>query len=152
MASPATPKATTSTDSAAIASRLRVSATRLARRLRQESSAGLTPSQLSALTSVERQGPLTLGRLAEHERVAPPSVTKVVTKLEEAGFVERRLDERDRRVAWLSITAAGADRLAQIRQRKTEWLAARLDALDDRERSRLADALDALDALTADPG
>ena len=152
MASPATPKATTSTDSAAIASRLRVSATRLARRLRQESSAGLTPSQLSALTSVELQGPLTLGRLAEHERVAPPSVTKVVTKLEEAGFVERRLDERDRRVAWLSITAAGADRLAQIRQRKTEWLAARLDALDDRERSRLADALDALDALTADPG
>ena len=152
MASPATPKVPTSTDSAAIASRLRVSATRLARQLRQESSSGLSPSQVSALTSVERHGPLTLGRLAEHERVAPPSVTKVVTKLEEAGFVERRLDERDRRVAWLSITAAGADRLAQIHQRKTEWLAARLDALDDRERSRLADALDALDALTADPG
>ena len=80
------------TDPAAIAARLRVSATRLARQLRQESEPGLTPSQLSALTSVEHNGPLTLGRLAEHERVAPPSVTKIVTKLEEAGLVERRLD------------------------------------------------------------
>lgn len=139
------------TDAAAIAARLRVSATRLARQLRQESDAGLTPSQLSALTSVEHNGPLTLGRLAEHERVAPPSVTKVVVKLEEAGLVERRLDDRDRRVAWVSITAAGTARLAKIRQRKTEWLSARLAKLGDDDRRRIADALAALDAITADP-
>jgi DNA-binding MarR family transcriptional regulator len=151
MASPTAAKTTTANDSAAIASRLRVSATRLARQLRQESEPGLTPSQLSALTSVERHGPLTLGRLAEHERVAPPSVTKVVTKLEEAGLVERKLDERDRRVAWLTLTNAGSTRLAKIRQRKTAWVAARLGQLDEEQRDCLADALDALDALTVDP-
>ena len=65
-----------------LAARLRLSATRLARRLRQEADAGLTPSQLSALAVIEREGPLTLGALADHEKVAPPSITKVVAKLE----------------------------------------------------------------------
>jgi DNA-binding MarR family transcriptional regulator len=137
-------------DTAAIAARLRLSATRLARQLRQESDAALTPSQLSALASIERNGPLTLGALADHERVAPPSVTKVVTKLEAAGLVERRLDERDRRVAWISMTTAGKARLAQIRQRKHAWLSARLAKLDDDQRRCIADALDALDTLTVD--
>ncbi len=144
-------RATPTPDAAAMAARLRVSATRLARQLRQESDAGLSPSQLSALTSIELHGPLTLGRLADQERVAPPSVTKAVAKLEEAGLVERRLDERDRRVAWVSITGAGTARLARIRQRKNVWLATRLAKLDDDARRRIAHALDALDALTADP-
>jgi DNA-binding MarR family transcriptional regulator len=137
-------------DTAAIAARLRLSATRLARQLRQESGAALTPSQLSALASIERHGPVTLGALADHERVAPPSVTKVVTKLEAAGLIERRLDARDRRVAWIAITPAGKIRLAQIRQRKHAWLSARLATLDEEQRQRIADALDALDTLTAD--
>ena len=141
----------TTLETPAIAARLRISATRLARQLRQESDAGLSPSQLSALTTIERCGPMTLGALAEQERVAPPSVTKVVTKLEAAGLVERKLDERDRRVAWVSTTAAGANRLARIRQRKNVWLAARLGQLDDDQRRRLADALDVLDTLTAAP-
>ncbi len=140
-----------SPDAAAMAARLRVSATRLARQLRQESDAGLSPSQLSALTSIESHGPLTLGRLADQERVAPPSVTKAVAKLEEAGLVQRRLDDHDRRVAWVSITGAGTARLARIRQRKNVWLATRLAKLDDDARGRIAHALDALDALTADP-
>jgi len=134
-----------------IAARLRLSATRLARQLRQESAAGLTPSQVSALAAIDRAGALTLGALAETERVAPPSITKVVAKLEAAGLVERRLDDRDRRVAWVSTTAAGDARLAQIRQRKTEWLSARLARLSDDHRARLANALDVLDELTADP-
>lgn len=137
-------------DTAAIAARLRLSATRLARQLRQESDAALTPSQLSALASIERHGPVTLGALAEQERVAPPSVTKVVAKLEAAGLVARRLDDRDRRVAWVSVTPLGTSRLAQIRQRKHAWLSARLARLDDEQRRRISEALDALDALTAD--
>jgi DNA-binding MarR family transcriptional regulator len=128
-----------------------LSATRLARQLRQESDAGLSPSQLSALATIERCGSLTLGALAEQERVAPPSVTKVVAKLEAAGLVVRTLDEHDRRVAWVSTTTAGSTRLARIRQRKNVWLAARLAELDDDQRRRLADALDVLDTLTADP-
>jgi len=139
------------TDIPAIAARLRLSATRLARQLRQESDAGLSPSQLSALATIERHGTLTLGALADQERVAPPSITKVVAKLEAAGLVERKLDERDRRVAWVSTTTVGNTRLARIRQRKNVWLSARIAELDDTQRRRLADALDVLDALTADP-
>src|SRR5258708_19232014 len=78
-----------------IAARLRLSATRLARRLRQESGAGLSPSQQSALAVIANHGPLTLGALAEHERVAPPSITKVVTKLEADGLVVRSPDPAD---------------------------------------------------------
>jgi DNA-binding MarR family transcriptional regulator len=137
-------------DTAAIAARLRLSATRLARQLRQESDAGLSPSQLSALATIERHGSLTLGALAEQERVAPPSITKVVAKLEAAGLVQRRLDDADRRVAWVSTTSTGNARLAKIRQRKNEWLSAQISQLDDAQRRRLADALDVLDALTAD--
>ncbi len=140
----------TASDTAAIAARLRLSATRLARQLRQESDAALTPSQLSALACIERHGPLTLGALADLERVAPPSITKVVTKLEAAGLVARRLDDHDRRVAWASLTHAGSSRLAKIRQRKNAFLASRLGNLTEDQRSRLADALDVLDALTAD--
>jgi DNA-binding MarR family transcriptional regulator len=137
-------------DNSAMAARLRVSATRLARQLRQESDAGLTPSQHAALVSVDKFGPLTLGALAEYERVAPPSVTKVVAKLEHIGHVERRADENDRRVTWVSITPAGRAHLARVRQRKNLWLAARLADLDDDQRRRLAGALDVLDSLTAD--
>ena len=143
---PARPDAET----AEIAGRLRLSATRLARQLRQESDAGLTPSQLSALSTIERHGRLTLGALAEHERVAPPSITKMIAKLEAADLVARTLDENDRRVAWVTLTPTGARHLTNIRQRKNVWLAARLAGLSDDERRRIADALDALDLLTAD--
>src|SRR4051794_21718352 len=140
----------TSGDTAAIAARLRLSATRLARQLRQESDAALTPSQLSALACIERHGPLTLGALADLERVAPPSITKVVSKLEAANLVIRRLDDRDRRVAWVSLTPSGTSRLAKIRQRKNAFLASRLAGLTEDQRERIANALDVLDALTAD--
>jgi DNA-binding MarR family transcriptional regulator len=135
-------------DVGALAARLRVSSTRLARLLRRQGDTGLSPSQLSALTSVEVHGPMTLGALAEHERVAPPSVTRVVGKLEELGLVTRLADASDRRVQRVSLTDAGAALLAEVRQRKDVWLAARLAQLDEDRRARLADALDALDALT----
>ena len=137
-------------DALAMADRLRLSATRLARRLRQESGTDLTPSQLSALAAIDRHGPLTLGALAEVERVAPPSVTKAVTKLEAEGLVARRTDGADRRVAWVSVTPVGATRLARIRKRRSVWLATRLNELDDMDRRRLAHALDVLDELAAD--
>ena len=130
-----------------IAASLRLSATRLARRLRQESDAGLTPSQLSALAAIQNEGPLTLGALADHERVAPPTVTRVVTKLEADGLVHRTADADDRRVARVTTTDAGDDLLAELRKRKTAWLTARLAELDDDQRQRLAAALDVLELL-----
>ncbi len=104
----------------------------------------------SAISTLERHGRLTLGALAEYERVAPPSITKMIAKLEAADLVARTLDANDRRVAWVTLTPTGERHLTQIRQRKNVWLAARLAELSDDERRRISDALDALDLLTAD--
>ncbi len=131
-----------------VAARLRLSATRLARRLRQETASGRTPSQLSALASIEQHGPLTLGALAEHERVAPPTITNIVAKLEADGLVSRHVDQADRRFARVTVTEAGAALMAEIRRRKTTWLAGRISELDSEHQAALAAALDALDALS----
>jgi DNA-binding MarR family transcriptional regulator len=142
------PSAARSTVSAPeIAARLRLTATRLARRLRQESGADLSPSQQSALAVISNHGPLTLGALAEHERVAPPSITKVVSKLECDGLVIRTPDPSDRRVCRVEISPEGAALLEEVRRRKTAWLTARISQLDADRQRRLADALDVLDEL-----
>ena len=137
----------TSLSAPEIASRLRLSATRLARRLRQESNAGLSPSQQSALAVIANHGPLTLGALADHERVAPPTITKVVSKLECDGLVTRTPDPGDRRVCRVAVSPAGDALLEESRRRKTAWLTARISQLDPDRQRRLADALDVLDEL-----
>jgi DNA-binding MarR family transcriptional regulator len=133
-----------------LAARLRLVATRLARQLRQQADTGLSPSQISALATINKHGPLTLGALADLERVAPPSVTKVVTKLEAAGYVARQADERDRRVVRVITTAAGDELLAEQRERKDAWLAARIAEMTADERRRIADALEVLEQLTSE--
>lgn len=133
------------------AGRLRLSATRLARRLRQEADAGLTPSMLSALAVIDCHGPLTLGALADHERVAPPSITKLVTRLEADGLVVRSGDPDDGRVSRVATSAKGLALVDESRRRKTAWLAGRIATLDADQQRRLADALDVLDALTERP-
>ncbi|HEY4408680.1 MAG TPA: MarR family transcriptional regulator [Acidimicrobiia bacterium] len=138
---------TTDIAAAEIAARLRLNATRLARRLRQESGAGLSPSQQSALAVIANHGPLTLGALAEHERVAPPSITKVVSKLECDGLVTRAPDPSDRRICRVAISPDGEALLEESRRRKTAWLAARINELSPEHQRRLADALDVLDEL-----
>jgi len=138
-----------STSAPEIASRLRLSATRLARRLRQESGAGLSPSQQSALAVISNHGPLTLGALAEHERVAPPSITKVVSKLECDGLVIRTPDPHDRRVCRVETSPEGAALLEEVRRRKTAWLTARISQLSPDHQRRLADALDVIDELVS---
>ena len=131
-----------------IAASLRLSTTRLARRLRQEAGTGLTPSQLSALATVHNHGPLTLGTLAEREQVAPPSITKVVTKLEADGLLQRTPDPVDRRFSNVQTTAAGAELVNESRRRKTAWLTEQIHELTDEDRHRLAAALDVLEQLT----
>ena len=136
-----------STTDSEIAARLRLSATRLARRLRQEAGSGLTPSQLSALAAVHNNGSLTLGELADHERVAPPSITKCVGKLETDGLLQRTPDATDRRVSRVSTTKAGDALIAETRRRKTAWLTNKVRELGPADQARLADALDVLDHL-----
>jgi DNA-binding MarR family transcriptional regulator len=141
------PPARTAVAAPEIAARLRLSATRLARLLRQESGAGLSPSQQSALVVIANHGPLTLGALADLERVAPPSITKVVSKLECDGLVTRTPDPADRRVCRVAISPEGDALLEESRRRKTAWLTARITELDTERQQRLADALDVLDEL-----
>ncbi len=90
-----------------LAARLRLAVTRLHRRLRQQGFPGLTPSQSSALASVDRLGAPTLGALAERESVQPPSMTRIVGGLEQLGYVTRVVDPEDRRVARVTITPSG---------------------------------------------
>lgn len=132
-----------------MAARLRLSATRLARRLRSESVAGLSPSQLSALATIHLHGPLMLGELAEREGVSPPTITKVVGRLEVQQFVRRTTDSTDRRICRVESTEEGAGYLQSSRERKNAWLAARIASIDRDGQDRLAAALDVLEELAA---
>jgi DNA-binding MarR family transcriptional regulator len=141
----------TSTTLEDTAARLRLSATRLARILRQQSDAGFTPTQLAALATIDRSGPLPIGVLADIEQITPPTATKVVDKLHAAGCIERHPDPDDRRVTLVSLSPAGRKVLARIRARKTAWLSTRLAELPASELALLTDALDVLDHLTSAP-
>ena len=90
--------------------RLRVALARLARRLRKHELAGLTPTQLAALATVERSGPMRLGDLAAAEGIAPSTLTRLVTALEESDYVRRHADPSDARASTLAITPRGATR------------------------------------------
>ena len=133
------------------AARLGVVLTRLSRQMRRQADTGLTPSQLSALTTIERHGPMTLGAIADHERVAPPSITKVVGKLTDAGLVLRTNDPDDRRSTLVSLTREGVALLAASRKRKSAWLAAQMKQLDADDLARVVDAISALEALAERP-
>lgn len=127
--------------------RLRLVVTRLARRLRQQAEAPISPTQSAALATIERRGPLTLGELAELERVQPPTVTAAVGRLEEQGLVDRRRDPEDRRVARVQVTAAGRKLLKETRSRTSAYLERRVDELSARDRATLERAAAVLERL-----
>lgn len=130
--------------------RLRLVVGRLARRLRQQGHGEVTPSMHSALVSVERLQPVPLGELASVEQVQPPTITKLVAKLEDLGYVVRETDERDRRIARVRLTTDGVRHLAQSRKRKDAYLAERLRRLDPADRELLSRALPVLERLVGD--
>ena len=134
-----------------LAGRLRLANARLHRRLRQEADTGLSPSQQSALATIDVQGPMTLGDLAAAEQVTPPTITKVVARLEEEGLIDRTVDPSDRRIVRVSTTAEGRRRLAHSRARRNAFLAARLDDLGPDAVRRLHDAIGALEELAGVP-
>jgi DNA-binding MarR family transcriptional regulator len=131
----------------ALADRLRLSIGRLARRLRQRSMGGLTPSQRSVLSSLSRMGPSTLGAVAEAEGISAPSTSGIVSRLVEKELVARRPHPDDGRCMLVELTAAGAAELERGRRERTADLAQRLRDLDDRDRAVLAEAADVLERL-----
>jgi DNA-binding MarR family transcriptional regulator len=135
-----------------IGSALRLSVMRLSRRLRQEStgSGEITPSQMSALMVLSQSGELTLGELAAIERIAPPSMTRIAARLEANGYLERRSDSSDRRVARVAISPDGIELLRQTRARGDAFVTSRLDRLTEEEREILARAVPLLQRLASD--
>jgi DNA-binding MarR family transcriptional regulator len=143
--------ATRAPDTAELAARLRLAVTRLARRLRQEAEAGITPSMLSALSSAERQGPVTMRDLCAVEQVQPPTMTRVVAALVAAGLVVREADAEDGRVAWVKVTPEGRRLLERSRRRKEAFLARAIRDLDAGEVATLEAAADVLEGFTEAP-
>jgi DNA-binding MarR family transcriptional regulator len=136
----------------AVAARLRLAVMRLARRLRQQADQGVTPSQLAALSSLDRLGPLTLGELSTVERVRPPTMTRIVAGLEELQLAQRERDAHDRRVARVRLTPAGQRFVQRSRTRKNAYLAARLRTLSPDELAALDRATAILERVMEDGG
>jgi DNA-binding MarR family transcriptional regulator len=129
------------------ATRLRVAIARLSRRLRRHELAGLTPTQLSALATVEASGPMRLGDVAAAEGIAPSTLTRIVTALEDRAYVERCAVPGDARASTLTVTARGHEVLERIRHESTAMLAQSLATLRPEQIEQLAHALPALEQL-----
>jgi DNA-binding MarR family transcriptional regulator len=141
-----------SPDVAELAARLRVEIGRLKRQIRQNDQEGFTPSQISALASLGARGPLRLGELARVECVAPPTLTKLVAGLENAGLVERTPDPTDGRSALVGLTRSGRAALTRVRNERTAFLAQRIGRLSPTDQSRVADLIDLLTHLAEPDG
>jgi DNA-binding MarR family transcriptional regulator len=124
-----------------VAADLRVAVMKLARRLRQQLSADdISTGQFSVLAVLSARGPRTPRELADVERVQPPSMTRILGHLAEAGLVDRTDHPEDGRQVLVSLTPAGQRVVLETRKRRTAWLAQRLGELTTEERATLAEA------------
>jgi len=140
---------------AGLAIAMRISISRLARRLKVEQRLGaggsdpvLSDIQLAALSALERHQAMTPGELAEYEKVQPPSMTRVIAVLEERSLVQRTAHPTDRRQVILTVTPEGRALVHRVRRRKEAWLAQRLDELSEAEIEVLRAAAPILEKLS----
>lgn len=140
------------TDLDELATRLRLAVGRLNRRVRIDGGESVPPLQLSALVTVEQHGPLRLSELARREAVTAPTMSRVLSALDEQGLVVRAADPQDARGVLVTLSAEGSRRLDVVRTRRTALIARRLARLDDAQRAALHAALPALEALLVEDG
>jgi len=140
--------ATRTIDHTELATRFRFALFPLVRQLRQHN-VDLTASQASALSTISRRGPMTVGELAKAEQVSSPMITKIAKGLEEEGLVTRTVDESDKRVTQLAITRDGERRLERSRSRKNAWLAKQLQHLSPSELEAIDAVIPVLERITA---
>ncbi|MDQ3592987.1 MAG: MarR family transcriptional regulator [Actinomycetota bacterium] len=133
-------------DAVAVGS-LRLVLVRLVRRTRKHSDLGLTPSQLSALSTVDRHGPLRLGRLAELEQITKSSVTRLVARLEEEGILARIADSDDGRSSQVQLTDKGRRLMREGNVRADAYLGRQIAALTPEEQGRLFSVIPVLQRL-----
>ena len=142
----------TTTDTIALANRLRPVLLKLNRELRREiHSLGVTGGQVSLLVQIKYSPGIGVRELAARERMSVPGMSKFVGRLEEAGLIERQEVGGDRRRVGLHVTPAGHRVLRSVRSKRTAWLAARLRTLDDEQLEALDAAVEPL-ALLLDEG
>jgi len=140
----------TRTTIAELAALLRPSLLRLTRIIRnQRVDISVSLTQLSAMSTLHKRGSMSAGELASCERVQPPSMTKVLSNLEERGLVRRDAHPGDRRQAIIAITEAGIALLDSERRTRDTWLSLRLAQLTPDERALLRSVVPVLDKLAA---
>jgi DNA-binding MarR family transcriptional regulator len=122
---------------------------RLSRRLRKRADVDLTASQMSALITVERHGELRMGELGRLEQIGKSTLTRLVSKLEDAGYLRRWVDPDDGRVSLVALTEHGAEVLRAARIRQQQYLLRQFEALAFEDQKTLLAAVPALEKLLA---
>jgi len=146
-----TPKKSPLPETSAVADRLHSTAIHLLRRVRkQDAATGEGPARLSALSVLVFGGPMTLGQLAAAEQVKPPTMSRIVTGLEESRLVERLTDAKDARRVRIRATPNGERLLHQGRRRRIEYLASHLGGLTRQELATLDEAVKLLEGVLRD--
>ena len=137
-------------ETAELAHDLRLAVMRFSRRLRtQRVDTTVTLTHLAALSTLKRHGPMSPGELAAHERVQPPSMTRVVVALEGMGLVSRTPHPTDGRQVVIGLTPAAEEMLGEEARAREVWLSSGLQQLSDEERSVLREAAVIMDKLAA---
>jgi DNA-binding MarR family transcriptional regulator len=146
---PPVPESETASD---LAAQIRTILSRLKRRLREQGGRGdLTPSQISVLLRIEKDGAATVSGLARAEGMRPQSMSSIVASLQDAGFVGSSSDPNDGRQTLMSLSRKCEKLLKKGRAARQDWLTAIiLQKLSAREQQKLSAALELLSRLTED--
>ncbi|ETD33953.1 MarR family winged helix-turn-helix transcriptional regulator [Williamsia sp. D3] len=134
-----------------LASDLAIAVVRLTRHLRGRRSASpVSLTQLSALATLNREGPMTPGAIAARERVQPPSMTRVIASLADLGLVKREPHPTDGRQVIVALSPSGTDVVVDEANAREEWLRAQLKRLDDDQMATLRDAVGIIESIVAE--
>ena len=138
-------------DAAALAHELRIAVMRFSRRLRgQRVDTSVTLTHLSAMSTLRRHGAMSAGELAAHERVQPPSMTRVVGALEAMELITRTPHPTDGRQVVIELTPAAHTLLDAEARAREAWLSGRLEQLGPEELEVLQAAATIMDKLAAE--
>lgn len=133
-------------DLTGLAGRLHAAAIHVLRRVRRvDPESGVTAARLSALSVVVHAGPLPVGELAEREQVSAPTMSRMLTAMEENNLVKRRPSPDDGRIVLVATTVRGRRVLERARERRVEELAGALAELSQAEEAAVARAVEVLE-------
>lgn len=134
----------------ASADRLRLTLVRLVRTLRRRGRSRLTPSQVSALSTVEEYGPMRISALATYESLGASAATRVVASLEELELLERMVDPEDKRASLVNLSERGRSEFDELKRERTLDISSMLEKLSAKERQTIEAALPALEKIARD--